>query len=80
MQQINVQYSLLAKNRFVSFSYSTEDVFGIPTVKFELIVRIVAINMMKNEVQCVSSYTFIRIYRGIKHIVLTDPSVRDKSV
>ena len=50
MQQINVQYSPLAENRFVSIFDSTEDVFGIPIVKFELIVRIIAINMMKNKV------------------------------
>lgn len=58
----------------------TEGIFGVLIVKFELIVRIIAVNMMKNKVQRVPSYTFIRIYRGIEHIVLTDPSMRDKSV
>ncbi|WP_432280866.1 hypothetical protein [Bifidobacterium adolescentis] len=75
MQQINVQYSPLAENRFVSIFDSTEDVFGVLIVKFELIVRIVAIDMMENKVQRVPGYSFICIYRGIEHIVLADPSV-----
>lgn len=64
MQQINVQYSP-AENRFVSIFDSTEDVFSVLVVKFELIVRIVAIDMVENKVQCVPGYSFICIYCGI---------------
>lgn len=37
----------------------TKDIFGVLIVKFELTVRIIAVNMMKNKVQRVPSYTFI---------------------
>ena len=71
---------MLPEYRFIFTPNPTEGIFRVLIVKFELIVRIIAIDMMKNKVQRVPSYTFICIYRGIEHIVLTDPSMRDKSV
>lgn len=50
MQQINVQYSMLVEYCLIFTPNPTKDIFRVLIVKFELIVRIIAVNMMKNRI------------------------------